>query len=480
MKIILYTLGKLYHRYKDNVCWEDVIAVSDSNPLALKNEYPVPAVALEDVIGMNYDYIAVFSDRFFDEIRFDLIGKYFIVKDKIISWRALLHNLKSVNDSSKVEIYQFIHSIVTKERIKKIIDLEMECLSQFVLSKDSLGNGVVEQLDGIRRKTEFSVALYDNIYSSIKEIRLNYDLAILDYTGEYTDDDIKKICKSSKKMLFFSCVTVDEIEDMDAFEVRLAQYGHVHRIVQKFGIVWLVDTRFEKNQKDISIYIVMHKSYGVPHFYPYKPLCVGGYEQSGCLSETDGENIAYLNSKINECTALYWMWKNSTSEYIGLNHYRRYFYNDSIQSPDNILEAEYASDILRNYDIILPRSDPWMCTMEEGISQSIDTNAFQQGLDVLKRCMKKVQPSYMQAFDLVMKRYNFYMCNMFVTHKALLDEYCSWLFSFLIDAAESIDVSKYDSYSKRVIGFFAERMLTVWLYDKKLKIKELPFYNPKC
>ena len=35
------------------------------------------------------------------------------------------------------------------------------------------------------------------------------------------------------------------------------------------------------------------------------------------------------------------------------------------------------------------------------------------------------------------------------------------------------DVS-WDTYSKRVIGFFAERLLTVWLYMKKYSIVEIP------
>ena len=45
----------------------------------------------------------------------------------------------------------------------------------------------------------------------------------------------------------------------------------------------------------------------------------------------------------------------------------------------------------------------------------------------------------------------------------------------MIEAAEAIDVEGYDSYSQRVIGFFAERMWTVWLRKNKLKIKELPY-----
>ena len=38
-----------------------------------------------------------------------------------------------------------------------------------------------------------------------------------------------------------------------------------------------------------------------------------------------------------------------------------------------------------------------------------------------------------------------------------------------------IDVENCDNYSRRVIGFFAERMWTVWLRKNRVKVKELPY-----
>ena len=57
----------------------------------------------------------------------------------------------------------------------------------------------------------------------------------------------------------------------------------------------------------------------------------------------------------------------------------------------------------------------------------------------------------------------------------MFDEYCQWLFSFIIPAACKIDESVYNAYSKRGIGFFAERMMTVWVIKKKFKVEELPY-----
>ena len=64
---------------------------------------------------------------------------------------------------------------------------------------------------------------------------------------------------------------------------------------------------------------------------------------------------------------------------------------------------------------------------------------------------------------------------MFIAKKEIFDEYYKWLFDILFELEKRTDVSNYDDYSKRIIGFFAERMMTVWVLKNNLKVKELPF-----
>ena len=67
-------------------------------------------------------------------------------------------------------------------------------------------------------------------------------------------------------------------------------------------------------------------------------------------------------------------------------------------------------------------------------------------------------------------------CNMFITSKVRFDQYCQWLFPVLLDSLKDRDFSQFDSYSSRIIGFFAERMLTVWIVKEGLRVKQLPMW----
>ena len=82
-------------------------------------------------------------------------------------------------------------------------------------------------------------------------------------------------------------------------------------------------------------------------------------------------------------------------------------------------------------------------------------------------------PDYLCDFDGYFNGHYMYACNMFITSRRNLQEYCRWLFDIIIPAARSIDVTSFDSYSKRVIGFMAERLLTLWILHNGKTVKEV-------
>ncbi len=228
-----------------------------------------------------------------------------------------------------------------------------------------------------------------------------------------------------------------------------------------------------------KIYVVTHRDYKVFNDKTYIPISVGNYQNDEFISEKSGDNIATLNNKINECTAIYWIWKNVNLDYVGITHYRRYFYNNELQCRENRLDSFMAKNLLKDsdmlvYQAVVPRGE----TVEEELRGDLSQEAYEYGLRTFREALTKYQPEYISDFYEVLSAKECCYCNMMVAKKEIYDRYCEWLFSFLIPVAEQADVSGFDEHNARVIGFFAERMLSVWLHHNQLKVKSLPVFVP--
>ena len=67
-----------------------------------------------------------------------------------------------------------------------------------------------------------------------------------------------------------------------------------------------------------------------------------------------------------------------------------------------------------------------------------------------------------------------YYCGMFVTSRKVLNAYCKWLFSFLLDVVDKVETGPLGYYEKRVCGYFCEAFWTVWLQNQSLDVYEMP------
>ena len=103
------------------------------------------------------------------------------------------------------------------------------------------------------------------------------------------------------------------------------------------------------------IYVVTHKDSEILEDDLYKGLCVGKYQKDGMLSERDGVNITKYNDRINELTGLYWIWKNTTEDFVGMCHYRRFFQDGQQRAgADKIRENMEGADIILSENVYLP------------------------------------------------------------------------------------------------------------------------------
>lgn len=473
MKIIVYALGRFFARYIDKIDWRYVIALADIEQKQIECDRNIPVITTNDICSMEYDFIAVFSSKLFEKIKAQLAGMYFIPSEKIVPWTEVL------KDNEDISAYALLaYGVFFREKkIRRILDLGMKYLSKMLLTKEELLPWKDGILDGIEDGTfKYNETLYDRIYRDCFECKEIYDAILLWEDSLCKSGVLRWSCEKARYLLLHTSYMIWTEGARKKLKEGLEIYGNVQYISSQSGIFWIVDTRYKKIQVDIAIYVVTHKNYWVRFNELYKPVCVGDYDQKGFLTERKGKNISHLNKKINECTALYWIWKNTTEEYVGLNHYRRYFYNNEIKSMDNYLNIEYVAKFLAEYDIVLPKVyRREEVSVYDQIYLSVDKDLCKKAYMLLRNKIALQQWDYLEDFDQVMDGKNMFVCNMFVTKRKILDRYCQWLFSFLIDAAQEIDVEGYDSYSQRVMGFFAERMWTVWLRKNRLKIKELPY-----
>ena len=227
--------------------------------------------------------------------------------------------------------------------------------------------------------------------------------------------------------------------------------------------------KVEQKPFDCIDYVVTHREYDIPQDDMYRILCVGKYRQDGELCEQDGENITRYNERINELTGLYWIWKNTDSEYVGLSHYRRYFDEDG----HRISKAK-VQELLRDHDIIL--SDPFQLkwTVRNNIvgieGLDWDAKAYKAFLDAIRKNQPDYEDAFVSAFDDV----QFHVCNLFITSRKIMNEFCEWLFSFILEAADNIDVGNCDYYHRRIAGYYGEVMWNVWLRKQKYKVAHVP------
>ena len=235
----------------------------------------------------------------------------------------------------------------------------------------------------------------------------------------------------------------------------------------------------EIENPDSIMYVITHKDYSFQPHPGYTPICVGGFLKDGFLSDKEGKSIAPLNDRINEMTAIYWVWKNRPSEVVGFSHYRRFFYDNDFSCFENWLRLDTAKKYLDEFDIILCRRifDTEM-TVEDELRIPLSEKAYEKGYQIILNKLMEYQPDYVDEFNSVLIGKSCCYYNMFVTTWEVFDRFATWLFSFLIPAVESFPVEQFSGEDRRTIGFFAERMLTVWLCHNPLKEKNLPVYLP--
>lgn len=244
------------------------------------------------------------------------------------------------------------------------------------------------------------------------------------------------------------------------------------------------------HKKKICIFAVGHKAFQLPvNDAMYIKLMVGKPHddlQSEYLVDCVRDNIADRNPRYNELTGLYWIWKNSHSEVVGLCHYRRYFttcygkINNLLFGVCNIfLQEKEIINILKSYDVILHNktftlrgNQNQLCVRDKVDEKSKKSKIRREILELVDETFAKIYPEDLRIYKKVMKRKYAHLLNVMICKKELLDKYCEWLFPLLFSIEKEIDRQFPSEEHARCMGLLGERFLDMWVEKEDLRVKE--------
>lgn len=212
--------------------------------------------------------------------------------------------------------------------------------------------------------------------------------------------------------------------------------------------------------KKIAIYIATHRQ-KLEEDEWHVPIQVGADGSSIDIQETKdntGEHISDKNASYCELTALYWIWKNSQADVVGLEHYRRRFH---------VSRGEVCT-ILEKYDIILPKEYLYRISLEDEYKQF----HIPEDWENMKEVLLEEYPDYKDFVEEVFGNNALIPYNMFIAEKKVCDAYCTWLFPILEKLEQKRGIAERDSYQSRYIGFLSERLFTLYVKKNHLKIYE--------
>ena len=233
--------------------------------------------------------------------------------------------------------------------------------------------------------------------------------------------------------------------------------GLLKRLVSKIqvgGVVILVCAhKADKNTRNGEVYKAIQVG---ADLHPDMDL--------GYTKDNKGENISSRNSSWSEWTAIYWGWKNIKHvEYVGICHYRRYL--------DADINEQTIEKLLSGKDMLI--CDYYKSTQYDIVSKGLTTALSQEDYWLFIDTVLSIHPDAKEALLKYMYDFNtFVPYSMFVAKKKLYDEYCEFIFPVLFELEKRIKDHGY-SRQRRIIGYYGEWSLGLFILYRKLKVKKL-------
>ncbi len=175
------------------------------------------------------------------------------------------------------------------------------------------------------------------------------------------------------------------------------------------------------------------------------------------VTDDKGINISNRNRHYSEMTVAYWVWKNSSADYIGMSHYRRLFVY-----PEKIALKLRTTDI----EAVLPLPTLYLHALRNEYFSRYIPDVWETMIEVLD----EMHPEYHDSAQKVFSGKYFYGNNMWVLRRDVLDKFFSWMFPMLFEIEKRIGELA-DPYYNRYTGFCSELFTTLYFLDNRDKWK---------
>ncbi len=196
------------------------------------------------------------------------------------------------------------------------------------------------------------------------------------------------------------------------------------------------------------------KSYNIPEFvYPVQAGAALTDIRVANLRDDVGDNISHKNVNYSELTAMYWISRHMSSEYMGLFHYRRI-----LDVKDEDLYRLRENDI----DVVLPYPTVHYPNIKEHHKRYLKDEDWEAMLQALE----ELNPEYVKKLPEIFEQPFFYNYNMFIAKGHVFKEYCNWLFPIL-QRTEELSVPKGNERADRYIGYLGENLTTLYFMMHK-------------
>ncbi|MFT8732735.1 MAG: DUF4422 domain-containing protein [Acetobacter fabarum] len=232
---------------------------------------------------------------------------------------------------------------------------------------------------------------------------------------------------------------------------------------------------------DIRIYVYHHADANINKNRYFEPIqggrSIADTKFAGMIGDDTGDNISARNRDWGELTALYWIWKNTRHDYVGLNTEKSYLnFSEHGRQQISLLnkQMDFIDFCSQNIEercsqhrfLTAPITKIHPPSAASDIQTFYENYGFehdQQDLDLLLTLIKNEFGAYYEtALITAHIDTRFHDENIFMK-RDVFDEYCAFVFSVLFAFEKVIDTSGRSPYQKKVFRFLYAFLSNVFL-----------------